>query len=218
MGAARAGALVYNPTIIRALSRSATRVPQCGTIRIAYAPRPAPQPGNSRRPAPGRPAPGQGSDCPACPPPARGRGAHPRTTWLHVHKVTVAHAKIRAGAWKELDVEGERLTRAAASMGAETLAKLKDQNILVVGCQGAFSTPRGLSGAKPAPHPAVQIDNRPPGRRRGRGDGQEPHPLERRRRVGMGSGGDGARAVLGGRCRFGRPLSRVTAALDKCHT
>ena len=42
-----------------------------------------------------------------------------------------------SGAWKTLDMENERLTRAAAAVGAETLAKLKDLNILVVGCKGA---------------------------------------------------------------------------------
>lgn len=40
------------------------------------------------------------------------------------------------GAWKTLDMENERLTRAAAAVGAETLAKLKDLNILVIGCKG----------------------------------------------------------------------------------
>ena len=33
-------------------------------------------------------------------------------------------------------MENERLTRAAAAVGAETLAKLKDLNILVIGCKG----------------------------------------------------------------------------------
>mmetsp|Transcript_30781 Transcript_30781/g.80546 ORF Transcript_30781/g.80546 Transcript_30781/m.80546 type:complete len:1703 (+) Transcript_30781:130-5238(+) len=40
------------------------------------------------------------------------------------------------GAWKTLDEENERLTRAAAAIGAEAMAKLKDLNILVVGCRG----------------------------------------------------------------------------------
>ena len=44
-----------------------------------------------------------------------------------------------AGAWKTLDMENERLTRAAAAVGAETLAKLKDLNVLVVGCRGEWA-------------------------------------------------------------------------------
>lgn len=37
-----------------------------------------------------------------------------------------------------MDMENERLTRAAAAVGAETIAKLKHLNILIVGCRGIF--------------------------------------------------------------------------------
>ena len=33
-------------------------------------------------------------------------------------------------------MENERLTRAAAAQGAENLAKLKDLNVLIIGCTG----------------------------------------------------------------------------------
>ena len=40
------------------------------------------------------------------------------------------------GAWKQMDVESERLTRAEAAMGTEGLAKTKELNVLVIGCRG----------------------------------------------------------------------------------
>ncbi|OLQ10136.1 Ubiquitin-activating enzyme E1 1 [Symbiodinium microadriaticum] len=65
------------------------------------------------------------------------------------------HAKLRAalqrctamaawgdwmGAWKaeegQIDVEQDRLSRAQAAFGGETLARMKDINVLVLGCRG----------------------------------------------------------------------------------
>merc|ERR1719337_657677 len=44
------------------------------------------------------------------------------------------------GAWKveagQVDVEQDRLSRAQAAFGGETLARIKDLNVLVVGCRG----------------------------------------------------------------------------------
>jgi ubiquitin-activating enzyme E1 len=44
------------------------------------------------------------------------------------------------GAWKaeagEVDVEADRLSRAHAAFGGETLARMKDLNVLIIGCRG----------------------------------------------------------------------------------
>eukprot|EP00434_Breviolum_minutum_P023649 symbB.v1.2.020859.t1/scaffold1726.1/size104583/2 len=44
------------------------------------------------------------------------------------------------GAWKaeagETDVEQDRLSRAQAAFGGETMARMKDINVLILGCRG----------------------------------------------------------------------------------
>jgi len=44
------------------------------------------------------------------------------------------------GAWKaeegQIDVEADRLTRAVAAFGGETMARMKDINVLILGCRG----------------------------------------------------------------------------------
>ena len=47
------------------------------------------------------------------------------------------------GAWKDLDIEQERLTRQAAAYGADTQAKIKALSVLIVGCRGV-----GVEAAK----------------------------------------------------------------------
>ena len=51
-------------------------------------------------------------------------------------------------------MENERLTRAAAAQGAENLAKLKDLNVLIIGCTGiAQSLPSIPTSACARPFP-----------------------------------------------------------------